>query len=620
MEDYYVDRYQKDTNKDKGDSKVNNIKKLFEKPLPSARSGAFFNTFSYPTKISPESIAVYIAATTKPGETVLDTFGGSGSTGIAALLCEHPTDRMKTLANELGVEPIWGPRNAIGYEIGTYGSFAAQTISNRLKASEFKKAVADFVRKEQDHLMHYYSAVDPNGKIGTIRYIIWSEVLLCPYCGREISFFENGTKRNPVVFEKDITCTHCKRKASVEDMKYQTEEYLDGLTGNLTMRKKRLPSWVYGTTDGINWDRPATDADLKQAAAIEQEMQDLDDEPKEIQWGELHRNGYHFGISYLHQFYTSRNYLIMRKLWDAADAYSAKVKDALRLLLLSYNASHCTLMTRVVAKKNAKDFVLTGAQSGVLYISKLPVEKNIILGLERKAKPFYEAYKLLENCTGDFLVRNKSSEKLEEKDNTIDFVFTDPPFGDFIPYAEVNQINELWLEKPTEREKEIIISASQNKGIRDYQTMLSKVFSEIRRVLKDSSNAAVVFHAAKAQVWTAFEGSVSNAGLNIELTNILDKKQASFKQVVSKTCVQGDPLLLLSKGTSNVSAFENEKDIMERIILSMKDESIFDERRAYSLYINECLLKNIHVTYDAKDAYVLIRQLRKDVIDAALQG
>lgn len=105
---------------------MNDIKNLFEKPLPSARSGAFFNTFSYPTKISPESIAVYIAATTKPGEIVLDTFSGSGSTGIAALLCEHPTDRMKTLANELGLDLIWGPRNAIGYEIGTYASFAAK--------------------------------------------------------------------------------------------------------------------------------------------------------------------------------------------------------------------------------------------------------------------------------------------------------------------------------------------------------------------------------------------------------------------------------------------------------------------------------------------------------------
>lgn len=33
---------------------MNDIIKIFEKPLPSTRSGAFFNAFSYPTKISPE--------------------------------------------------------------------------------------------------------------------------------------------------------------------------------------------------------------------------------------------------------------------------------------------------------------------------------------------------------------------------------------------------------------------------------------------------------------------------------------------------------------------------------------------------------------------------------------
>ena len=134
---------------------MNDIKRLFERPLPSTRSGAFFNTFSYPTKISPESIAVYIAATTKPGDTVLDTFSGSGSTGIASLLCEHPTDRMKKMAYDLGVNPIWGSRNAIGYEIGTYGSFAAKTISNRLKSSEFQKAVVDFVDKEKGKVAPY---------------------------------------------------------------------------------------------------------------------------------------------------------------------------------------------------------------------------------------------------------------------------------------------------------------------------------------------------------------------------------------------------------------------------------------------------------------------------------
>ena len=90
----------------------------------------FYNTFAYPTKISPESIAVYIAAHTKPGDTVLDAFGGSGSTGLAALMCEHPTDTMKALAEKLHLQPVWGARNAIIYEIGKYGAFASNVMSD----------------------------------------------------------------------------------------------------------------------------------------------------------------------------------------------------------------------------------------------------------------------------------------------------------------------------------------------------------------------------------------------------------------------------------------------------------------------------------------------------------
>lgn len=76
---------------------ISTYNKLFSKPLPSSRSGAFYNTFPYPTKISPEAIAVYIACVTNPGDMVLDSFSGSGSTGVAALLCEHPTERMASI-------------------------------------------------------------------------------------------------------------------------------------------------------------------------------------------------------------------------------------------------------------------------------------------------------------------------------------------------------------------------------------------------------------------------------------------------------------------------------------------------------------------------------------------
>ena len=584
-----------------------NFEKLLSKPLPSTRSGAFYNTFPYPTKISPEAIAVYIACLTSPGDTVLDAFGGSGSTGIAALLCENPTAKMIELANDLGVTPNWGKRNAILYEIGTYGTFAAKTLTNRLTANEFRCAVANFVHRAETELAWYYKTKDVYGNEGVIRHIIWSEVLICPECNMELSYFENGTSRNPVQFAKKITCPHCGKTHNTEVYKPALENVYDSLLKKNIVRKKREPAWIYGTTNGENWNRKANDEDKIFIQTLEKKEYEESDAPKKICWGELHRAGYHLGINHLHQFYTRRNYSVMYRLWRLTEQYPDKVRNALRLLLLSYNATHCTMMTRVVAKRNAKDFILTGAQSGVLYISKLPVEKNILLGLKRKSISFYEAYGLLEKCTGELIIHNSSSEKMLEKTGSIDFVFTDPPFGDFIPYAEVNQINELWLDQTTDRTKEIIISPSQKKDVIDYQYMLTRVFTEIARVLKPNHYAAVVFHAAKAKIWEAFENAILDSGLSVCMASILDKKQSSFKQVVSAGSVQGDPLVLLKTAKQEKDNVMRDQHILDMLLTEVYISGPVDERRIYSLYVNECLKRGQVVALDAKEAYAYIR-------------
>lgn len=579
------------------------LKRLYSKPLPSSRAGVFYNTFPYPTKISPESIAVYIACTTQPGDTVLDAFAGSGSTGIAALLCEHPTERMIKLAEDLNVEPVWGPRNAVLYEIGTYASFAIRTILSRVKSSEFSAVAENFLKKGEQIVGSLYESKDPSGNTGTIRYVIWTELLICPDCGSEVSYFKIGTSRDPVEFKTDIQCPFCKKWHHVDDMDFVKEDYVDPLLGKKSMRKKRIPAWIYGTTQSHNWDRPATEEDIKQFSLIEKEF-NLQDQPLEIEWGELHRAGYHFGITHLHHFYSARNYIVMSRLWRLAETYSKKYADILKLLLLSYNSAHGTLMTRVVAKKKAKDFILTSSQSGVLYISRMPVEKNILLGLKRKSKLFTESFKLLENCSGKITLHNCSSTKMLEQNNSIDFVFTDPPFGDFIPYAEVNQINELWLNSVTDRKEEIIISQSQNKDVKIYQRLLADVFYEINRVLKPDHYASIVFHAAKAKVWEAFVGAITASGLSIELTNILDKKQSSFKQVVSADSVQGDPLFLVRKGVKlNKTTSLSNTEILKKLISEHIKDPDFDSRTCYSRYVNRCLELGLNVYFDAKQVY-----------------
>lgn len=586
---------------------MRNLEKLFSKPLPSTRGGSFYNTFPYPTKISPEAIAVYIASATNPDDTVLDAFAGSGSTGIAALLAEHPTEKMQETANALGVEPIWGKRNAILYEIGTYAAFATKTITNRLTAAEYARAVDDFIKKAEKLASGMYAAKSPDGRDGYIRYAIWTEVLICPECDAEIEYFKNGTSRNPATFYDKIECPHCHRTSLVEAMSFATEEHYDKLLKKTILRKKRRIAWVYGTSGKENWDRIATEDDIALVQKLEKEFSPSDD-PRKIEWGDLHRAGYHFGISHLHHFYTSRNYLVMSELWKLAECYPEREANALKLLLLSYNGAHCTLMTRIVAKHDSRDFVLTGAQSGVLYISKLPVEKNILLGLRRKAKPFQEAYKMLENCHGTVEVRNISSEFMSEPDKSIDFVFTDPPFGDFIPYAEVNQINELWLPAVTERSSEVIISAAQNKDVDTYRNMLARVFGEIRRVTKDDRPIAVVFHAAKAAVWGAFSEAIQISGLEIKQSSFLDKTQASFKQVVSKTSVQGDPLFLLQKAGLGKNGIMDEEQILQMIVKENPHETELECRHCYSLYIGKCMEYGSPVTLDASEFYAYIQR------------
>lgn len=586
---------------------MRNLEKLFSKPLPSTRGGSFYNTFPYPTKISPEAIAVYIASATNPDDTVLDAFAGSGSTGIAALLAEHPTEKMQETANALGVEPIWGKRNAILYEIGTYAAFATKTITNRLTAAEYARAVDDFIKKAEKLASGMYAAKSPDGRDGYIRYAIWTEVLICPECDAEIEYFKNGTSRNPATFYDKIECPHCHRTSLVEAMSFATEEHYDKLLKKTILRKKRKIAWVYGTSGKENWDRIATEDDIALVQKLEKEFSPSDD-PRKIEWGDLHRAGYHFGISHLHHFYTSRNYLVMSELWKLAECYPEREANALKLLLLSYNGAHCTLMTRIVAKHDSRDFVLTGAQSGVLYISKLPVEKNILLGLRRKAKPFQEAYKMLEKCHGTVEVRNISSEFMSEPDKSIDFVFTDPPFGDFIPYAEVNQINELWLPAVTERSSEVIISAAQNKDVDTYRNMLARVFGEIRRVTKDDRPIAVVFHAAKAAVWGAFSEAIQISGLEIKQSSFLDKTQASFKQVVSKTSVQGDPLFLLKKAGLGKNGIMDEEQILQMIVKENPHETELECRHCYSLYIGKCMEYGSPVTLDASEFYAYIQR------------
>jgi 16S rRNA G966 N2-methylase RsmD/transposase-like protein len=582
---------------------------LYRKPLPSTRTGALYNAFSYPTKISPEAIALFIATHTDPGSTTLDVFGGSGTTGIAALLCDKPTDAMVQTANQLGLKPKWGPRRAVLYELGVLGSFVSKAICSSPEPEQFELAALKLVQQAEQELGWLWDVKDPKGNRGRLRHAIWSDVLICPHCKAEASFWRLAVRRNPLRLGDRFTCPSCRKKSRVADVERAMETVFDGLLGKPVTRKKRVLVRIYGQTDGKTWQRDAAAVDAEAVVRAEQTSLPTGTPMAEIAWGDLYRSGYHKGISHLHHFYTSRNFLAIAKLWSMIEQHPESIRDALKLLVLSYNATHSTLMTRVVVKDGQNDFILTGAQSGVLYVSSLPVEKNVFEGVRRKIATFKQAFEAIAGSRSTVEVMNASSTKLGLSDMSIDYAFTDPPFGGYIPYAELNQLNELWLGRTTDQKEEVIVSSAQNKSVDTYARLMGEVFSEMARVLKDKGKATVVFHSAKTAVWHALMQAYEEAGFRVQTTSILDKLQTSFKQVVSNVSVKGDPLILLAKDRKLEKTrmrADSDDGIFQEILRRAHNERDPQEReptRLYSRFVSRCLELGVHVSYDAEDFY-----------------
>jgi hypothetical protein len=593
---------------------ASSLQGLYRQPLPSTRTGPLYNAFSYPTKISPEAIALYIATHTSPGETILDTFAGSGTTGMAAMLCDRPTPEMLRMADDLGLTPVWGPRHAVLYELSVVGSFAARVMCDPPDHMLFEREAATLIDAAQSFLEPLLSAIDDQGATGTLRHAIWSEVLVCPACGHEHRLWDAIVVRSPLRLRSGsdlVKCPACSAESQLDSCKRATESYFDDVLGRQCERRKRVLALVYGKTGKRKWQRAALPEDFATWTKVMATPIPSSTPVAQLSIGDLYRSGYHFGITHLHHLYTRRNLISVAKLFELIEDRNASVRDALRLLVLSYNQSHSTLMTRVVVKDGSTDFVLTGAQSGVLYVSGLPVEKNVVEGIRRKVRTLKDSFALLRGSRGKVTVRNQSSTSLVESANCVDYVFTDPPFADFIPYAEINQINELWLGSRTDRTQEAIVSPAQGKSLDDYGALMNAVFSEIGRVLKDDGKATVVFHAAKASVWSVLQRAYRAAGLEVLAANVLDKLQTSFKQVVSTINVKGDPLLLLTKANAHDSFTLHRTDeivaiLMEQATLST-DQMEREPSRLYSRYVTHCLEKGSVVELDASRFYAMVQ-------------
>ncbi len=580
----------------------------YKVPVQSERSGPIFRVHPYPTKIDYKSIIPFILAHTKPGEIVYDGFAGTCSTGFAAAACSHPDpDIIEKLGLPDGIKIEWGARRAICNDIGILPTFIGRTLLKPIELTGFKRIFEQVMARIEQEWGWLYKTVDSDGKTGIIRNIVYSDVVSCPKCDLQVRFYDLFVDVVNGQFLSEAACPNCGVAIQAGKAPRVTSVVYDDLLQSDRTVIKRVPVNVYGRRGKILWERRANDFDYGQLEKIEDTS--LPENAKAIpllsgksRWGEMYRAGYHRDITHVHHFYTRRNYLALCALYGKIKEIPREFRDHYLLLVSSYNTAHSSLMARFVFKKGNPSPVNTSGQPGSLYISGCPVEKNVFHGVRQKLNDIIGAVTEVSKWRIMTQINNYPAQKSGLLDNSVDYIFTDPPFAGNIQYSELNFLSEAWLRRYTDNKYETIVSNIQGKKLEEYERLLTLAFRENFRILKPGRFMTVVFHSAKGEIWNALRRSILNAGFQIVDTSILDKTQTSFKQTTTKGAVKKDPIIAAMKPVHNV--LKNEGDTKKGTLGDfLKDHFTTDDADSrersfdyvYSRYIGWCMISNMDV-------------------------
>lgn len=100
--------------------------------------------------------------------------------------------------------------------------------------------------------------------------------------------------------------------------------------------------------------------------------------------------------------------------------------------------------------------------------------------------------------------------------NSVDYIFTDPPYGGSIPYFELSTLWATWLKMSLDYKGEITINKYQDKDFEIYHKMLAAAFKEMFEVLKPGKYLTVTFHNKSITVWSSIIKAVILAGFDLE--------------------------------------------------------------------------------------------------------
>jgi len=241
------------------------------------------------------------------------------------------------------------------------------------------------------------------------------------------------------------------------------------------------------------------------------------------------------GFTSVHHLYLPRAMQALGALWSKAEA----VKDVrLRHMLLFWVEQAVWTMALLNRYRPTGYSQVNQYMTGVYYVPAQHAECSPWYVLEGKLERLGQSFSKSFAGEARFQASTGTAANLGLPDNSIDYIFTDPPFGENIYYADLNYLVESWHRVWTNAEPEAIMDHARRKGLPEYQRLMQQCFEEYYRVLKPGRWMTVIFHNSRNSVWNAIQEAMQAAGFVIADVRTLDKQQGSYRQVTSSAVKQ----------------------------------------------------------------------------------
>lgn len=168
---------------------------------------------------------------------------------------------------------------------------------------------------------------------------------------------------------------------------------------------------------------------------------------------------------------------------------------------------------------------------------------------------------LLQKTNGEKIFQADATDLKEIESQSIDFIYTDPPYGAKIPYLDLSTMWNVWLDLPVDsslKEKECIEKGSLEKSREEYHALMIASLKEMYRVLKWNRWLAFVFQHQDPQLWQILVEEAQKIGFEYVGSVRQDNGQTTFKKRQFKASVLSGQLIIYFKKVQNPKTLAKE--------------------------------------------------------------